>query len=155
MFKNKPDDMKFNNKLLAHMTNKYVEELEKAAFERRFIYTGKMKRTGKTTALIMFAKKHSYNVILGNFAPIKKLREKFEYEKIYGDQYYGKLAEIAVIDDDTSHACKIEHSLPIITGFTEIDLSVAIDKGKPDWWSEGDATKILRSTTHFKNNRKE
>ncbi|OMD10707.1 hypothetical protein [Paenibacillus odorifer] len=149
MFKNKPDDMKFNNELLAHMTNKYVEELEKAAFERRFIYTGKMKRTGKTTALIMFAKKHNYNVILGNFSPVKKLREKFEYEKIYSDQYYGKLSEIAVVDNDASYAFKIEHSLPIITGFTEIDLSLAIDKKKPDWWIEGDATKGLVGT-HLK-----
>lgn len=81
MFKNKPDDMKFNNELLAHMTNKYVEELEKAAFERRFIYTGKMKRTGKTTALIMFAKKHNYNVILGIFLPLKNCVRNLNMKK--------------------------------------------------------------------------
>lgn len=60
MFKVKIGSSQFFSDLFQYVNTKYIEELEQATFERRIVYTGGMKGSGKTTALIQFAKKHGY-----------------------------------------------------------------------------------------------
>ncbi|ASA21806.1 hypothetical protein [Paenibacillus donghaensis] len=147
MFKLKIGTNQFSSDIFQYLNTKYIEELEQAAFDRRLIYTGGTKRTGKTTALIQFGKKHGYNVIVQDFSPVKKLREEFDYKKIYMRKFYNRpVSEIAVIDENVSFTHDIDFPHPIITGF--IDHTSFSDKGRPDWWSVGDASSGLKSA-HF------
>lgn len=147
MFKVKIGTREFSSGVLEYLNKEYIEELERAAYDRRLVYTGGMKGTGKTTALIQFAKKHDYNVIVPDFSLVNSMREKFEYKKIYVRKFYRRpLSEIAVIDENVNFTNDIDFPYPIITGF--INHTGFYDKGRPDWWTEGDAATNLKCT-HF------
>lgn len=90
-------------------------------------------------------------MLVPKFSPVKRLREEFDYKKIYTRKFNDPpLVEIVVVDKNVNFRNVIDFPYPIITGF--INHNGCSDKGRPDWWTEGDAGTGLKCT-HFDGNK--
>jgi hypothetical protein len=94
--------------------------LVECSIKGQFIETHQWSRgIGKTTALVEFAKVYGFNVITNDSRNARHMRDKFNYEKIYGQGeslrgLSGDFVIDEVVDRSKLEGCKI------ITGFVMV-----------------------------------
>ncbi|MGN7941994.1 hypothetical protein [Metabacillus sp. 22489] len=78
--------------------------------------------TGKTTTLIMFAKKYGFAAIVEERENIEYLRERFDYNHIYtsSDMILGDLDIKKIVIDETISEDEVPEIYEVITGFKSI-----------------------------------
>lgn len=104
-----------------------LEALTEASIKKTYVSTLLLRNIGKTTALVEFAKKYNFGVLLYNGGMVRHLREEFNYEYIYGYKSYSNLAgtniEGVVFDEgvNVSYLKKEEPEvgLRIVTGYVD------------------------------------
>jgi hypothetical protein len=108
-----------------------IAELEKAKNDGVLLYTNELRGIGKTTALVDFAKKYDYGVVLITGTPnLNNLKKELNYKKIYRaydllDEeqkiFFRGIEKNIVIDEGINYEeiNKLERlGFNIITGFT-------------------------------------
>lgn len=108
-------ELKDLNYLIAS-TDAIYERLIEAGLKRKFISSdSRLRCIGKTTALIRFARKYGFGVIVPNFH--KELREKYDYEHIYPNNYNARGLDMSFVFDEGVNLAKIDSSVDLVTGF--------------------------------------
>ncbi|MDO6628843.1 hypothetical protein [Bacillus thuringiensis] len=95
-----------------------VKALEDASKDKQLIQVHEyMRQIGKTAALIEFAKKHDYYVIVHNVAIAKELSLKFNYAKVTGSLMNLKEVKGVVVDETVDVTRVYDEGINVITGF--------------------------------------
>jgi ribosomal protein L4 len=93
--------------------------LTKAAIQRELIITDeKFRGTGKTTALVEFAKKHGFYVVVNTGIEAKELRAAHRYGRVYSVRELQHVKRKPVVIDECVDKSEVERmGFEVITGY--------------------------------------